>query len=627
MSINHDYSSFFYFNPLPTWVYDIKTFQVYNVNKATIDIYQYSKEELLSLTIKNVHLYQDIDKWVNLHADLESLEENIHFGIFTHQKKNGELIQMDINGHKVDFQGEKCMMAVCRDITKERAIEIALQKSTKKLEDYKFALDQSAIVAITDEKGVISFVNDNFCKISQYSKEELIGNTHKIINSKLHSKDFFVDLWKTISSGNVWRGEIKNIAKDGSYYWVDTTIVPFLDDENRPFQYLAIRFDITAGKFANEEIQQTNERFEMATLASNDAIWDWNMVNNTIYRSNGIKKFFGKDTMKTISEKDFWQEKFHIEDHDQIKISINNAIKDSLCNRWEMEYRISNKQEKTIYVVDKGVILRDKSGRAIRMVGAMTDISDQKNFEQQLLKLNESLKQHAHALELTNEQLEQFAFIASHDLQEPLRMIYSFMDQLKRKYQDQLDDKALQYIHFATDGAKRMKQIILDLLEYSRAGKLSESIEDIDMNLVLVDYQVLRRKIISEKSVTLNINKLPIVQSYKAPLIQVLHCLLDNAINYSNENQAPVIEILAEELGDIWQISVQDNGIGIDSSFFEKIFVIFQRLHNKEQYAGTGIGLSIAKKQVESWGGKIWLESIIGEGSTFYFTIPKTKIK
>jgi len=292
-----------------------------------------------------------------------------------------------------------------------------------------------------------------------------------------------------------------------------------------------------------------------------------------------------------------------------------------------MEYRLFNEKEDAVYVVDRGVIIRDENNKPIRMVGSMTNITDRKHFEQQLLELNKSLKQYAHELELSNEQLEQFAFIASHDLQEPLRMISSFMDQLKRKYQHKLDDKALQYIHFATDGAKRMKQIILDLLEYSRSGKLDESAEDIDMNEVLEEYSLLRRKMIADKSAILNVKPLPVLRAYKAPLTQTLHCLLDNAIKYTKENQHPVIDISAEEVDDYWKIKIEDNGIGIDPKFFDKIFIIFQRLHNRNQYSGTGIGLSIAKKHVESWGGEIWLESTSGKGSTFYFTIPKTPIE
>jgi PAS domain S-box-containing protein len=235
------------------------------------------------------------------------------------------------------------------------------------------------------------------------------------------------------------------------------------------------------------------------------------------------------------------------------------------------------------------------------------------------------LEQYTYELERSNEELEQFAFVASHDLQEPLRMITSFMDLLQRKYGDQIDEKGHQYIHFATDGAKRMKQIILDLLDYSRASKSIEGKEEVDLNEILSEFKQLRRKIISEKSASINSNKLPILYTYKVAIMQTLHCLLDNALKYTEVGTVPKIEINAIENEKEWEFSIQDNGIGIDSQFYDKIFVIFQRLHNNDKYSGTGIGLSITKKHVEFLGGRIWLESTPKKGTIFYFIIPKIK--
>ncbi|MFP3510519.1 PAS domain S-box protein [Peribacillus sp. SIMBA_075] len=147
-------------------------------------------------------------------------------------------------------------LAIRKEITEYKRVVKELKKSVHKLVDFQFALDASSIVAITDQKGTIKYVNDQFCRISKFSKEELIGQNHRIINSGFHSREFFNDLWKMISSGNVWKGEIKNMTKDGTYYWVDTTIVPFLDEHNKPYQYLAIRHEVTNRKIAEEEIQK-----------------------------------------------------------------------------------------------------------------------------------------------------------------------------------------------------------------------------------------------------------------------------------------------------------------------------------------------------------------------------------
>src|SRR5690606_29288499 len=342
---------------------------------------------------------------------------------------------------KAQFVNGKCIKIYgsFQDIHEQKLNEIALKQSLKTLEDYKFSLDQSAIIAFTDKKGVITSVNDNFCKISQYSKEELIGNTHQVINSNHHSKSFFVDLWKTIARGKVWRGEIKNLAKDGSYYWVDTTIVPFLDEKNRPFQYLAIRFDVTDRKAADEkalevleekntilesigdaffavdknfkvtywnkmaeqllqtpkelilnknlwdifsdakdlpsyknyhlalkenkvvqfedyyapinrwfeisaypskegltvyfkdttqrktaeeQIRMSNERFEKVTEATNDAILDWDIINEKLYWGKGYDKFFGYKSSNALPSVSNWTKRIHAEDKEGVNLSL-----------------------------------------------------------------------------------------------------------------------------------------------------------------------------------------------------------------------------------------------------------------------------------------------------------------
>ena len=238
-------------------------------------------------------------------------------------------------------------------------------------------------------------------------------------------------------------------------------------------------------------------------------------------------------------------------------------------------------------------------------------------------KNQELLKRYTLELERSNEELEQFAYVASHDLQEPLRMISSFMDLLKRKYVDIIDEKGQQYINFATDGAKRMKNLILDLLEYSRVGKSNEVREDVDLNLLLLEFKELRRKVIEEKKATLVYDQLPILQSYRVPLTQIFHCLLDNALNYSKTDCFPIIEINFKEEERNFLFSIKDNGIGIHPDYHEKIFLIFQRLHNNDKFAGTGIGLSIVKRQVEFLGGTISLESELNKGTTFFIQIPK----
>lgn len=251
------------------------------------------------------------------------------------------------------------------------------------------------------------------------------------------------------------------------------------------------------------------------------------------------------------------------------------------------------------------------------------DITAKKEAEDSLEKMNVILGQRAKELAISNQELEQFAYVASHDLQEPLRTISSFLTQLEKKYDHALDEKAHQYINFAVDGAKRMREIIRDLLEFSRAGKNLEKKEQVDLNGVVDGILTLQRKILEEKNAEVNTEKLPVLLIHRHPITQIFQNLIGNALKYTVPEKSPRIEISCENHIDHWHFAVKDNGIGIEEEYFEKIFIIFQRLHSKEDYVGTGIGLSIVKKLVEGLGGKIWMESKHGEGSTFYFSVLK----
>ncbi|NJN73894.1 MAG: PAS domain S-box protein [Limnothrix sp. RL_2_0] len=208
-----------------------------------------------------------------------------------HILADGTPVYVDFSLKPIIDQDGKVVLLIPegRDITDRRAMEIALRETLRSLEFQKLALDEAAIVAVTDCSGVITEVNDQFCQISQYSRAEVIGQTHQLINSGYHSEEFFTQLWETIAAGQVWKGEIKNRAKDGSFYWVDTTIVPFLDEDGQPFQYLAIRFDITAHKIAQDTIHEQAALLDVAT----DAILLRDLDQKVEFWSHGAEKIYG----------------------------------------------------------------------------------------------------------------------------------------------------------------------------------------------------------------------------------------------------------------------------------------------------------------------------------------------
>lgn len=245
------------------------------------------------------------------------------------------------------------------------------------------------------------------------------------------------------------------------------------------------------------------------------------------------------------------------------------------------------------------------------------------HYLERLRIMNRELEKRNEALAVSNIELEQFAYIASHDLQEPLRMVTGFLGQIERKYKDSLDQKGKEYIHYAVDGASRMKQIISDLLEYSRVGKKDFKYESFDVGDVIEEVISLNKPMFAENKVTIFKNKMPVIVASKPLIRQVFQNLLANAVKYRKPGQATTITIDFTETAGFWQFSIADTGIGIKPDHLDRIFVLFQRLHSREQYSGTGIGLSVCRKIIENHKGKIWVTSEFGQGSTFYFSLKK----
>ena len=224
-------------------------------------------------------------------------------------------------------------------------------------------------------------------------------------------------------------------------------------------------------------------------------------------------------------------------------------------------------------------------------------------------------------LERSNESLEQFAFVASHDLQEPLRMVSSFMELLSNQYSDQLDENAQEYIDFAVDGAQRMQRLVIDLLTYARVGTRGKSFESTKCETVLETTLSNLTVTIEESLAVVTHDPLPNVMADEDQLVQLFQNLIGNAIKFI-ENGPPKVHIGVSEEKGFHRFSIQDNGIGIAPENLERIFGVSQRLHSIDEYPGTGLGLAICKKIVEHHGGRIWVESELGKGSTFHFTIP-----
>jgi PAS domain S-box-containing protein len=277
------------------------------------------------------------------------------------------------------------------------------------------------------------------------------------------------------------------------------------------------------------------------------------------------------------------------------------------------EFRLRHKDGTWVFVETTGsAVFSEGNVVAIQVIG--NDITKRKRTEDKTRQLLADLDR-------SNKELEQFAYVASHDLQEPLRMVSSYTQLLARRYKGRLDADADDFIAYAVDGAYRMQRLINDLLAYSRVGTRGKEFEPTDCS-AFFDQAVANLKVpIEESGAVVDRGLLPTVMADKLQLGQLLQNLIGNAIKYHGD-EPPRVHVSAEQKGNEWVFSVRDNGIGIDPQFADRIFVIFQRLHNREKYPGTGIGLAICKKIVERHGGRIWLESQVGSGATFYFTMP-----
>ncbi len=304
-----------------------------------------------------------------------------------------------------------------------------------------------------------------------------------------------------------------------------------------------------------------------------------------------------------------------------------------------VELKLIKMDKNLFYAKLETIKVQDENGNFKEFRIALTDTTVQKDAEKALhdrnahihKMLNVEINEHEEAeiklekliekYKISNQELEQFAYVSSHDLKEPLRMITSFLQLLQQRYSDELDDDANDFINYAVDGAKRMDMMINDLLEYSKIGSTERKYEYLQSEKILEKVLKNLKPTIEKTNSIITQDPLPLIYANEYMMIQLFQNIISNAIKYNGE-KTPEVHISAENIDDEYIFSVKDNGIGIDQKHLEKIFKIFQRLHTREQYEGTGIGLAISKRIIQKHRGKIWVESELGKGTTFYFTIP-----
>ncbi len=361
-------------------------------------------------------------------------------------------------------------------------------------------------------------------------------------------------------------------------------------------------------KFFNE-----SEKFMLALDSSSMGFWDFNIKTGDLKWDDQMFGLYGVKKENFAGAYEAWSNGLHPEDKARSEQELNAAIEGT--KEFDTSFRVIHPNGAVRHIRATGKVLKDETGTPDRMIGLNWDVT--KEYESA-----KAINEYSQLLEARNKQLNEFAYIASHDLQEPINTMGAFSDLLIKQYADKLDETGLEYLKFMRDSGTRAKELIADLLEYNRIGN-DKHLAQLDLNevaqAVLAD---LNARIESENAV-IEIDHLPTLRGYETELRQLLQNLISNALKFKSEGTIPTIRISTIELGDAYQISVTDNGIGIDAKFSDKIFAVFSRLHSKSEFPGTGIGLANCKKCAEIHDGSIWVESELGKGSTFHFTISK----
>jgi PAS domain S-box-containing protein len=523
------------------------------------------------------------------------------------------------------------VFATARDVTEQKRTERELKKSLEEVSGYKLALDASAIVSITDENGIISYANDNFCKISKYEREELVGQNHRIINSDYHSKSFFKELWGTISDGKIWRNELRNKAKDGTIYWVDTTIVPFVNEQGKAYRFVSIRTDITARKLLSNYSLSLIEasRDPLFTISPDGKIMD---VNNA---STRITELAREDLIGTDFKRYFTEPEKAFKGYKQV-----------FEKGFIADFPLTILDGHLTDLLFNGSEYKDDKGNVLGAVFVARDITEQKRIEKEINEAKisaeiatvfaQKAKLKAESAALIAEEAvkakQQFLSNMSHEIRTPMNAIIGFT---KVVLKTDLTAKQKEYLSAIKISGDALIVLINDILDLAKvdSGKMTfEKIpfklkNSISSMLHLFETKIQERNLRLIKEYDRRIPEVLIGDPVR--LHQIILNLVSNAVKFTTEGSITVSVRLAEEDDENVKIlfSIRDTGIGISKDKISNIFDDFQQATSgtTRLYGGTGLGLAIVKRLIEPQGGRIHVESSPNEGSDFSFILPFKK--
>jgi len=503
------------------------------------------------------------------------------------------------------------LLGYFRNITRQKIIQDELTQTKNYLEQL-INYANAPIIVWNQEQEIILF-NRSFEHLTGYNAGEVLGRNIDFLFPERTLEVSKEKINRTLS-GDFWdSSEIPILCKDGEIkiiLWNSSNI--YEEDNKTLVSTIAQGNDITSRKMAENALEESRRRLKLALESGNIGIWEFDISAEILFFDERMKRMTGFEDNTFDGSLNTFLKKIVDEDLKHVTDAFRKSSGDS--ESFETIFRIKTNDSAINHFMAKGTVYSDPQN-VPRILGVCFDITMMKqDTEQSLFRLTEELTR-------SNRELEQFAYIASHDLQEPLRMISSFTQLLENKYGNKLDQDGREYIKFAVDGSQRMYNLINDLLAFSRVTTKGKGFTHVDIMEVLTEVTKNLKELIERTETSIITGKMPVINGDRNQMVQLFQNLITNAIKFSTDK--PVIRIHCTLSDDYYLFDIEDNGIGIDPQYFERIFQIFQRLHPPDMFEGTGIGLAICRRIVERHQGKIWVKSSTGKGATFQFTIKK----
>ncbi|MEN6517778.1 MAG: PAS domain S-box protein [Methanospirillum sp.] len=464
----------------------------------------------------------------------------------------------------------------------------------------------SVVDAVTavDPEGTIIYWNEAAERMYGWQASEVVGRPMIDTVDTGVPEELARRVFGQLVTGETWFGEYMARHRDGHSFPIQATRAPVYDEDGILIAVIGTSHDISERKRAEEELRQSREWFRVMGETLPYGVWRCNTRGGAEYVSQSFLNLLEmtEDEMREFG----WTHRLPPEDVEPMLKRWLHCVETGEV--WDDEHRVLGPDGVYHTVMTRGQPVRNQLGEIIAWVGINLDIDERKKASE--------------ALQRSNDELQRFAYVASHDLQEPLRSIVSFSQLLERRYKGRLDQDADDYIGFIVEGGTRMQALIQDLLLVSRVETGAKPLEPTDAGEVVAGALRLLEAPIRETGGAVTVEPMPCVLADASQLEQIFTNLIANALKYHREGVPPVIAISATRNGRRWEFAVRDNGIGIEAEYYDRIFEMFRRLHTHDEYEGTGIGLAVVKRIVERHGGRVRVESTPGMGSSFFFTLP-----